>query len=154
MLPLGIRTPPAKTHRACSPTLSAGQLYHSDTDTSRLVLSARSRPTRRYANTTSLTAQHYGIRRRAGFPPKYLQRNSDIHMQSENVVTTSGIGVAQLAIYCSPAETTPLAIRSGRHIRARETGRPQAGSPPTAFAWFTRTAAALTTFGPTGQRSI
>ena len=39
----------------------------------------------------------------SGSPPEYLQRGGDKHMQSENVVTTSGIGVAQLAIHCSPA---------------------------------------------------
>ena len=52
-----------------------------------------------------LDLQHDEIwnRRCSGSPPEYLQRSGDTHMQSENVVMTSGIGVAQLAIYCSPA---------------------------------------------------
>ena len=52
-----------------------------------------------------LDLQHDEIwnRRSSGSPPEYLQRNSDKHMHGENVVKTSGIGVAQLAIYCSLA---------------------------------------------------
>ena len=38
-----------------------------------------------------------------GSPPEYLQRSGDTHRQSEHMVMTSGIGVAQLAIYYSPA---------------------------------------------------
>ena len=52
-----------------------------------------------------LDLQHGEIwnRRCSGSPPEYLQRNGDTHMQGENVVMTSGIGVTQLAIHCSPA---------------------------------------------------
>ena len=50
-----------------------------------------------------LDLQHDEIwdRRCSGSPPEYLQRSGDTHMRSENVVMTSGIGVAQLAIHCS-----------------------------------------------------
>ena len=52
-----------------------------------------------------LDLQHDEIwdRRCSGSPPEHLQRSGDTHMRSENVVMTSGIGVAQLAIHCSPA---------------------------------------------------
>ena len=40
------------------------------------------------------------------------------------------------------------------HTNARNTARPQAESPPTAFAWITGTAAELNAFGLTAQRNI
>ena len=125
MLPLGIRTPPAKTYQADSPTLRARQLT-----AGMLIAPTSFRAHNRVQhnalrNELSLTTQHYGLRRRTGFPPKYLQRSGDTHMRSKSVAMTGRIGVAQLAIYCSPASTTPLAILSGRHIqtRAAQVGR-------------------------------
>ena len=120
MLSLGIRTPQRKRTR---PILRPSELDSCTTGTLIALTSFRAHNRVQHnalRNESSLTTQHYGLRRRTGFPPKYLQRSGETHMRHNNAAMTGRIGVAQLAIYCSPALATPLAIPSGRHTQARE----------------------------------
>ena len=82
MLPPGNRMPPVETHQLDPPNLCAGELHRWYAYSSHFVWSEQSRPTQSSTKLNSPTAQHYGIRRRTGFPPKYLQRNSDTDMRS------------------------------------------------------------------------
>ena len=82
MLPLGNRMPPAEAHQLDLSNLCVGKLHRWYADRSHFVWSEQSRPTQSSTKLNSPTAQHYGIRRRTGFPPKYLQRNGDTHMRS------------------------------------------------------------------------
>ena len=103
-----------------------------------------------------LDPQHDEIwnRRCSGFPLEYLQRNGVVHSKAKmRQWRAKRRGTASYLLFTSLDHAASHSKRL-THTNTRNTARRQAGSPPTAFAWITGTAAELNAFGPTVQRNI